>query len=483
MPAPAANALAYHPDMDVALPRQAGLPAQRGPLSQECGNDASSRQRSGVAPGVNIAPGSDDDGWLVPQPVELADGTRLQLYKDGEALHAAYDAIAGAKFLVCLEVYIFANDETGRIFTDLLCKRAREGVRVYVIYDDLGSMGAGELFKRLAAAGVRLGKFHPVFPWELKFSWRPWNRNHRKLLVIDNELAGMGGLNLGANYAGSWVVRNVQNLSGAFAGRRVGRMVGSAAARVAGSTPNSAIGDVDGDGTAEHPECDVWRDTAVGLRGPAAKVFMQAFARSWSYVSRGGRISRAAYEHGLDGGDNELGLLASVPTVHSPLAPLLCRLMRGARESIMLTMAYFVPDDPLVEELCHAAKRGVRVRLMLPGRSDVRVVQIAARSFYEKLMTCGIEIYERQVVVLHSKTMVVDGKASVVGSANLDHRSIEYNLELSTIVRSGQFGAQMIDLFENDVRYATRINLAEWRRRPWLDRAVQWGVSRARYLM
>src|SRR5687768_13176272 len=167
--------------MDFALPRQADAPAPaKGAtahppgLEQECPNPRVG-QPSGVSPGVNIAPGSDDDGWIVPEPVTLADGTQVQLYKDGEALHAAYEAIANAKFLICLEVYIFANDETGRRFTDLLCRKAKEGVRVYVLYDSLGSMGAGELFQRLADAGVRLGEFHPVFPWELKFSWRPWN--------------------------------------------------------------------------------------------------------------------------------------------------------------------------------------------------------------------------------------------------------------------------------------------------------------------
>ena len=477
--------------MDFALPRQAeapaptkGVAAHPPGLDQECPTP-SVGQPSGVSPGVNIAPGSDDDGWIVPEPVTLADGTQVQLYKDGEALHAAYEAIANAKFLICLEVYIFANDETGRRFTDLLCRKAKEGVRVYVLYDSLGSMGAGELFTRLAAAGVRLGEFHPVFPWELKFSWRPWNRDHRKLLVIDNQLGGMGGLNLGANYAGSWLVRNVHNLSGAVAGRRVGRVFGSAAARVAGNTHTSTIGDADGDGDAENPACDFWRDTAIGIRGPGAKLLQQAFARSWTYVTRGGRIKRAEYVHGLDGtaADNELGIFASVPTVDSPLGPMLCGLMRSARESLMLTMAYFVPDDPMINELCRAAKRGVRVRLMLPGRSDVKIVQIAARSFYEKLMSCGVEIYERQVVVLHSKTMVVDARVSVVGSTNLDHRSIEYNCELSTVVRSEAFGRQMVDLFENDVMYAKRISLKEWRKRPWSDRVVQWGVSRARYLM
>ena len=481
----------YDPDMDLAVPRNAAgdnepqtvKPGPAPEITQQC-VDPEARRGSGVSPGVNISPGSDDDGWVVPQPVALGDGTIVQLFKDGEALHAAYDAINNAKFLVCLEVYIFASDDTGKMFTELLCRKAREGVRVYVIYDSLGSLGAGELFKRLGAAGVRLGVFHPIFPWELKFGWRPWNRDHRKLLVIDNHLAGMGGLNLGANYAGSWLVRNVRNLSGAVAGERLGNVVGRTAARVVGSTAASAIGDIDNDGAAENPACDFWRDTAIGIRGPGAKYLQQAFARSWTYVSRGGRIRRAEYSHNLDNEKpGELGVLASVPTVNSPLRPLLRNLMRGARTSMMLTMAYFVPDDWLVDELCRAARRGVRVRLMLPGRSDVKIVILAARSFYERLMSAGIEIYERQVVVLHSKTMVIDGNISLVGSTNLDYRSIEYNCELSSIIHSAEFGQQMIALFENDVMYAKKIELAEWRKRPHSDRFIQWAVSRASYLL
>jgi cardiolipin synthase len=146
-------------------------------------------------------------------------------------------------------------------------------------------------------------------------------------------------------------------------------------------------------------------------------------------------------------------------------------------------MAYFAPDDPLVEALCKAAKRGVRVQLMLPGRSDVRFLVAAARSFYEKLMTSGVEVYERQAVVLHAKTMVIDGTTTLLGSTNLDYRSIEYNLELSAIVRSRAFGRQVQDLFANDVRFAKRMTLAEWRKRPTLDRIGQWAVSRARYLL
>ena len=141
------------------------------------------------------------------------------------------------------------------------------------------------------------------------------------------------------------------------------------------------------------------------------------------------------------------------------------------------------PDDALVNELCNAAQRGNRVRLIVPGRSDVHLLTLAARSFYERLLACGVEVYERQGAVLHAKTMVVDGHTSIIGSANLDSRSIEYNLELSAVIRNQTFGRQMQDLFENDVLYSKKITLSEWRRRPTWDRFVQWAVSRARYLL
>ncbi len=390
--------------------------------------------------GVNLNPESDD-GWTRPAPVQLGDGTLIQLFKDGEALLAAYNAIKAATRRICLEVYIFASDDTGRAFAELLGEKAREGVAVYVIYDSFGSIDSDrDMFRRMARQGVRLRQFHPMRPWECKFGWRPVNRDHRKLLIIDENLAGLGGLNVGGDYAGSWVVK---------------------------SSRKSALRS--------------WRDNAIGIIGPGADQFFQAFRQTWRYVERGGRIGKAAYVHHAFTG--ELGVMATVPTLNSPLRPFLMRLLRESRRSILLTMAYFAPDDPLVAELCNAARRGVRVRLMLPGRSDVRILHIAAQSFYETLMDAGVEVYERQGVVLHTKALVIDERTTVIGSTNLDYRSIEYNLEISAIVHSVELGRQMCDLFENDVRFAIKFDCAAWRHRPWLDRVGQWAVSRARYLL
>jgi cardiolipin synthase len=282
----------------------------------------------------------------------------------------------------------------------------------------------------------------------------------------------MGGLNVGREYAGSWVVDTKHDapLSG---------VLGSGA----GST-SSQTGD---DATAK--PCDFWRDNAIGMRGPSARYFLRSFARTWHYITHGGKLRTAEFTHNIEAlsqhrsGAKELSVLASTPTRSSPLRPLLRSLFHGATKSIQMTMAYFAPDDDLIGELCRAAKHGVKVQLMLPARTDVHLLTIAARSFYEKLMTSGVEVYERQAVVLHAKTMTIDGQISIIGSTNLDYRSIEYNLELSAIIRSREFGQQMHQLFRNDMRYAKRISLSEWRKRPFSDRFVQWAVSRARYLL
>jgi cardiolipin synthase len=405
--------------------------------------------KGGTSTGVNLFPGSDDDGWIVPPPVRLRDGTTMQLYKDGEALHAAYRAIEAARERVLLEIYIFQSDGTGRAFAELLSRRAREGLDVRVVFDSFGSIRSeSALFDGMRAAGVAVREFHPLKPWRARHAWKPFLRDHRKLLVVDQRLAVLGGQNLGNEYGSSWV--------------------------------------------SGEPHCDAWRDTAVGLDGPSAAVLAEVFLATWGYVEHGGPIRRAQVIRGVEpyaeeaGGsrtDESLAVIASTPTPRSRVLPLLQDLLRGARTSIDLTMAYFAPPDELVERLCRSAREGVRVRLMLPGRSDVALLTTAARAFYERLMAARVEVFERQHAVLHAKALCVDGRVSVVGSTNLDHRSFQYNCELSVSIRSEEFGAQVTELFEHDVRFARRISLDEWRHRPRRDRIVQALVGSARKLL
>jgi cardiolipin synthase len=396
---------------------------------------------AGVSRGLNLAPGANDDGWLVTDTVQLEDGNAVRLYKDGEGLRAAYESLQSAKRSIFIEFYTLADDHTGRAFAELLMQKAESGIKVYLIYDSFGSLGAERrMFRQMRRAGVRIRKFHPLWPWECTFSWRPFNRDHRKLVIVDGEHVSMGGLNVANEYAGPWI-----------------------------------------SGEANCPE--FWRDCTISLSGPVARHFIQGFVQTWQYLGHGGRIARALYSHNLSLTSGPVGMVASVPTMDSPLAMSLRRLITGARSSIDLTTAYFAPGDDFVNELCDASSRGVKVRLMLPSKTDVPIMVTAARSFYERLLQCGVEIYERQYVVLHAKTLLVDGNVSVLGSTNLDYRSIEYNCELATFIRSDAFGQHMRAMFENDKSYARPVHDLEWRRRPRLDRVIQWAVNRSRYLL
>jgi cardiolipin synthase len=414
-------------------------------------------------------------GWKVPPPVELSDGTSIRLFKDGQGLTAALAGIRAAREQVCLEVYIFHSDDTGRAVADALAERARAGVRVFVIYDSFGSIESDPaMFLKMRQAGVHLAEFHPVRPWDCSHSWRPLNRDHRKLLVIDNRIAGVGGLNVGTEYGSEFLSPRARR-------------------------------------------CDLWRDNAISVVGPSAAIFANSFARTWQYVHRGGLIAAAEMVENIDLGPtkrisshdgaipqprvprsarrwqprgrgharllSDLGVIASVPTAKSPLIPFFRKLVQDARRSLDMTIAYFAPSDVVIVELIRAARRGVQVRLMLAGRSDMKVVRFAARSFYEPLLSAGVEIWERQGAVLHAKTMVIDEEISVIGSTNLDYRSIEFNCELSAVIRSRAFGRQMTGLFQHDTGFAEKVLLEQWRRRPWRDRVVQWAASRARYLL
>lgn len=416
--------------------------------------------------GVNVAPGAEDDGWISPAPVKLADGSTVQLYKDGEALRKAYEAIEQAQSRVCFEFYIWDDDATGKAFADLLLKKAHQGVNVYIIYDSFGVWGGNDrsMFRRLKQAGARVAEFHPIRPWECDYGWRPYSRDHRKLVVVDDRFAGVGGLNIADPYAGAWVAAN------------------------------------------DLKPAELWRDTAVGVTGPATRHFLASFVRTWKYVRSGGRIVRAMYigglniprspkgfrvgkakdldqpvSHVLD--PDSIGVLATVPTLASPLRPLLHDLIGQARSSIRMTMAYFAPDDALIQQLCEAAKRGVHVELLFGAKSDLPIMVTAARAFYDRLLCHGIRIFERQHVVLHAKTIVLDDRISIVGSTNLDYRSIEFNLEISAIVHSHAFARHMNELFNHDIQFSQAILPEEWRKRPFRDRFVQWAVSRLRYLL
>lgn len=354
---------------------------------------------------------------------------RVSILKDGaQAYPAMLEAIAGAREFVCLESYIFCDDGTGRRFAEALCARARAGVEVNVLYDGWGSEPSDELLAELREAGVRVVAFHPIRvdgPLGRVLA-RVYRRNHRKSLIVDRTLGFTGGLNLSDDYA----------------------------AREDG-----------GNG---------WRDTHVRLDGPAAAELLHLFLETWRRAG-GAPIDAARYR--LDGRRPD----PAVRIIGSELRANKKRIRRayvdaikGARARIQLTNAYFLPTFPVMRALTLAARRGVRVQVILAGETDVKAVLLAARSVYGRLLRAGIEVYEWQGRVLHAKTAVVDGHWSTIGSSNLDALSLRVNLEVNAVIEDERFGAAMERLFEEDLPHCKEITLRDWRQRPLIDRFVSW---------
>lgn len=340
----------------------------------------------------------------------------FELFTDGDALYSAMlSSIAGARDHVLLESYIFACDEIGRRFVDTLIAKARSGVIVRLHLDAAGSLfwQSRQLSGRLRHSGVQLRWFHR---WDWRHPWRYNRRNHRKLLVVDGHCAYIGGFNI-----------HRENSRSVYGSQR-------------------------------------WRDTHVRVEGPLAGVAMQLFGRFWM-----GRKRPAAMPD--DGGD----LLLSNYTrgARRLLNGTFTSMLSHARHRICITTPYFVPERRIQRQITDAAARGVEVRLLVPGKSDVRLAQWAARAAYEGLLASGVRIYEYLPRVLHAKTIVIDGAYATVGTANIDYRSFLLNYELNLFSRDVHLCADLEKQFHEDLAHSEEIHGEHWARRPWLDKLLE----------
>ena len=377
---------------------------------------------------------------------KLTLGNKATLLEDGEAAYPAMlTAIRSARRSVHVEVYIFDEGQMGEAFAQALLSRAKEGVKVRVVYDAVGSAKTSrEFFETLRKGGVQVHAFRPVDPATVLKKGPGINqRNHRKLLIVDSRVAFLGGLNISEVYAG------------------------------------------DSSGRSGVPfEERAWRDTQLQVEGPVVNDLQKTFAELWERETKekiedptlfpqqanAGALAVRALE-----GNSDLGLNPLYVTFVSAIA--------SAESEIHITMAYFVPDPQLLEELKAAAKRGVDVKLVLPSRTDGWLVFHAGRSFYTELLDAGVKIYERRNRLLHSKYAVVDGVWSTVGSSNLDWRSLLHNLELNVVVLGPEFGGRVEALFQKDLSYSTEITREKWAARPIQDRVRETAARSWAYLL
>jgi cardiolipin synthase len=345
----------------------------------------------------------------------LIPSNRIRLLKDGAANYPAWlEAIRSARQWIHFESYIIHEDEIGRMFANVLAAKAREGVKIRLLYDWIGGArnASRGFFRRMSRAGIEVRSFNPP-RFDSPFGWV--SRDHRKMLSVDGRIAYVTGLCVGERWMGA------QNGS------------------------SSSL--------------DAWRDTGVEIEGPAVAEIEQAFAETWAVA--GGTVPA-----------DELPSIESIPAAGSvglrvvATAPNTGGIYRTdqlvaalARRSLWLADAYFLGTSSYVQALRSAAKSGVDVRLLIPGVSDLPVVRALSRAGLRPLLEAGVRVFEWNGSMMHAKTAVADGRWARVGSTNLNMLSWVGNWELDVIVEDERFAREMEAAYLDDLAHSTEIVL------------------------
>lgn len=369
----------------------------------------------------------------------LTKGNSVVLLADGQATYAAMTkAIQQAKDHIHLESYIFADDATGRRFGDLLLQKRASGVRVRIIYDSMGSINTSDaFFRRLRDGGIEVVGFNPVNPLKSVEKWSLTQRDHRKILIADGKIAIIGGVNISKVYS---------------SGPRLRRK---------------------GKAAPIH-----WRDTDIRIEGPAVAELQKLFLDTW-LRQKGPKLSGATLFPVLkEKGQTLLRVVGSTPGESNRIPFVIyVSAISFAEHSIHLTSSYFIPDHQIVKALTDAARRGVDVKIILPGVTDSKLALNAQRYRYAELLKSGVKLYEHGTSLLHAKTAVIDNVWSTVGSTNLDYLSLLHNDEVNAVILSKEFADEMEKMFVSDLAQSKQIKLEEWEKRPVLPRIRDWFVN------
>lgn len=351
----------------------------------------------------------------------------LQLFDDGESVFKAMlHDIEQAQHSILLESYIFEDDDVGRMFRNALIKKSREGVTVRVIFDGIGSLHVPEKFKFFGRRkNIRVLEFGRLRTLKSYFDLNMWIRTHRKILVIDHQIAYLGGMNIGRNYE------------------------------------------------------KTWRDTHLKISGAMARTVAHEFIELWNANNKKYPI------HFIfpPAKDEHIAIYANNPFENRlPIRHMYLEAINGAQRNIYITNAYFLPDSGLRHALITAAQRGVDVQIIVPFISDNIVVDWITRGIISELICYGVRVLLYKVTMIHAKTMTVDGTWSTVGSANLDARSLGANYEINAVVEDIPFARQMEAMFVNDRAQSSEVQAKYWLNRNLLIRAGEFALQPVRGL-
>ncbi len=366
-------------------------------------------------------------------PISYYNDTTVYLEGESQFLEMLND-IKQAKDSIHVEYYIIRSDSTGKEFIKVLASKAREGIRVKVIYDDIGSLDLDDSFLNdLIDAGADVGNFLPVylprFAKELNY------RNHRKILIIDNKIAYMGGMNIGDEYRG------------------------------------------------RNKYFKFWRDTHLRIEGEAVKYIQKCFIQDWFFVkskiskSRSKYLGEALLKTDVDYSHlniQPMQIVASGPdrkwqTINQAYFLMIC----SAKSHIIITTPYLVPDLAITSALKTAALSGVKVDIVVPSKPDHFFVYWSTRANFETLMEAGVNIHEYTKGFIHSKGIVVDGKICSIGTANFDIRSLKLNFEINSFIYDEYLSGKIEDVFMQDISDSVKIDPVLYKKRPFKNKMLE----------
>jgi cardiolipin synthase len=359
----------------------------------------------------------------------LEQGNRVEVLTNGDIFYPAMlDAVRRARETVHLEAYIFKQGEVADLMIEALAERAKAGVRVLIVMDAIGSFGAYRATRaRLEASGCRVAAYQ-------RFAWyrlhRLNNRTHRELLIVDGDIAFVGG----AGIADWWLKPH-------------------------GGRPR-------------------WRDTMVRIDGPVVSDVQGIFAENWLECCGEILVGPETYKPHHPIGDVAAFAIKSSPADRSTTSRALFQtLIEGANGKVLLSTPYFLPDRPFRDAICRTTARGVSITVIVPGPStDQRWVRLASRRMYGQMLDAGVRIFEYTPGMTHVKALMVDDLWAVVGTTNLDNRSFEHNDEANVAFRSAAVNARLTRDFEADLARSNQVDRDEWRRRPLWEKIVGTGA-------
>jgi cardiolipin synthase A/B len=365
-------------------------------------------------------------------------GNHIDVLRDGpETLPAMFSAIRAARRYIHLEYYVVEDIHSeGTSLFDLLIEKSRSGVQIALIFDALGSSDTpARSFRGLQDHGIQLLKFNPVNPLKIRARHSLNRRDHRKILIADGTTAILGGVNMSSAYE---------------------------------RTPAKPAIASTGHGRNDQ-RC--WRDTDLQLRGPAVAQLERLFLEHWAQHGGEPLDDRQFFPPPDRPGEETVEIIGSAPARPGPkYYRALLAALRAARHRVWITAGYFLPTSEQMHELARAARRDVDVQLLLPSQNDSIASLAVQRSTYATLLDAGVKIFERDSVILHSKSIVIDEAWSAVGSSNFDARSVFFNDEVDAIVIGTGTAKKLSNLFLDDVSKARAMEAASWHRRPVIEK-------------